>query len=108
MGLTEVESMQGLEEIVKKLNEFKKTKKFKHITSKRLKGSYAGYNQAEYTSIIYNSAKLEVKDFTNGKKGFSYQEKFKSKWSPRSTTHNFNVVALEYASIRDCYLNSIW
>ena len=80
MGLTEVESMQGLEEIVKKLNEFKKTKKFKHITSKRLKGSYAGYNQAEYTSIIYNSAKLEVKDFTNGKKGFSYQEKFKSKW----------------------------
>ena len=80
MGLTEVESMQGLEEIVKKLNEFKKTKKFKHITSKRLKGSYAGKNQAEYTSIIYNSAKLKVKDFTNGKKGFSYQEKFKSKW----------------------------
>lgn len=80
MGLTEVESMQGLEEIVKKLNEFKKTKKFKHITSKRLKGVYAGKNQAEYTSIIYNSTKLEVKDFTNGKKGFSYQEKFKSKW----------------------------
>lgn len=80
MGLTEVESMQGLEEIVKKLNEFKKTKKFKYITSKRLKGVYAGKNQAEYTSIIYDSEKLEVKDFTNGKKGFSYQEKFKSKW----------------------------
>jgi len=80
MGLTEVESMQGLEEIVNKLNEFKKTKKFKYITSKRLKGVYAGKNQAEYTSIIYDSEKLEVKDFTNGQKGFSYQEKFKSNW----------------------------
>lgn len=52
MGLTEVESMQGLEEIVKKLNEFKKTRKFKHITSKRLKGVYAGKTKQNIQALF--------------------------------------------------------
>ncbi len=76
IGLTEVFNVEVAEVLVQHLNRYTNGDNYDFIVSDKLKGSYAGTNQAEHVAIIYKKDRLRPVAFNNGKIGDNYSQVF--------------------------------